>query len=420
MVTLRNLRGMNDLFESELVTWRRLERTFEQVFRAFCYQEIRTPILEELALFKRGIGDTTDIVEKEMFVVHDGDNAYCLRPENTAPVVRALIQRGGLSDDLQEKFYYIGPMFRKERPQRGRLRQFHQFGVELFGLSEPVADIELIGMLHHLFSVLKLSGVTLKINTLGIGEERAAYKSLLRDYLSNNLEKLCEDCKRRIATNPMRALDCKNPGCREVALGAPRIVDSIGSESRMHFDSVREGLTKNNVPFELDHQLVRGLDYYNRTVFEFVADNGLGSQNAVAAGGRYDGLFSTLGNKIDLPALGAAGGIERIVLLLSEQEQNKSSLAQLSLVGADDEGQSSVPQLAFNTRSLGVSTDFSLAKKSLKAQMRRADKIGAKFVIVLGGKEISSKRVSIKNLETGNSVEIALDAQVIAQFIMGT
>lgn len=416
MATLRSLRGMNDLFEPELLTWRRIERIFEQVFSAYCYQEIRTPILEELALFKRGIGEDTDIVEKEMFVVNDGDNSYVLRPENTAPVVRALIQRGGLSEDYQEKLYYVGPMFRKERPQRGRLRQFHQFGVELFGLSEPAADIEIIVMINYLFSVLELSGVKLKINTLGLADERVAYKSLLKNYLHDHMAALCDDCKRRINTNPLRVLDCKKPDCGSIAANAPHIIDSIGSASRAHFDQVLDGLTKNGVAFEHDHHLVRGLDYYNRTVFEFVADNGLGAQNAVAAGGRYDGLFHTLGNKLDLPALGAAGGIERIVLLLTEQEK-KANMAELSLVFADDEGQQVSSRVAFALRSLGIKTDFSLAKKSVKAQMRRADKIGSQFVMVVGEKEIASKRALIKNLVTGASSEIALLPAVIANFI---
>lgn len=416
MVIARSLRGMNDLFEAELQSFRSIEQALLQVCQVFGYQEIRTPILEEVALFKRGIGETTDIVEKEMFLVEDGEHTYCLRPENTAPVVRALIEKGGIGEDTQEKLYYLGPMFRKERPQKGRLRQFHQFGIELFGVSEPIADVEVMVMVDFFFKSLGITEVTLALNTLGTNTERIHYKAILQDFLSNHAHELCEDCKRRLVTNPLRVLDCKNPICHGVAKKAPKIIDSIGKESRMHFDQVLKGLDEQSVSFELNHGLVRGLDYYNRTVFEFLADNGLGSQNAVAAGGRYDGLFRTLGNKIDLPAIGCAGGIERMVLLLKQSAEKASSI-ELTLIGADDVGMSLAADLAFKMRKLGIAADFSLAKKSIKAQMRRADRLGARMVAVLGEQEIGAHKVMVKKLASGQIQEMPLDVQAIANFI---
>jgi len=418
MVIARSVRGMNDLFADDLLVFREIENSLSAIFHSFGYHEIQTPILEELALFKRSVGETSDIVEKEMFLVEDGEHIYCLRPENTAPVVRALIERGGVSEDMQEKLYYIGPMFRKERPQKGRLRQFHQFGVELFGASDPEADIEILVMMDHFFKKLKLDGIKLKLNTLGQSEERHHYKSVLRKFLDERSEDLCEDCKRRIVTNPLRVLDCKNLVCHKIARLAPKIIDSLGEDSRRHFEHVIQGLIAQGVVFELDDYLVRGLDYYNRTVFEFVAESGLGAQNAVVAGGRYDGLFATLGSKIDLPGIGCAGGMERIALLLKDREQSKKvPSVQIALVFADEEGQTFAVNLAFSLRKLGIAADFSLAKKSLKAQMRRADKLNAQFVAVLGGQEIVRNRVTIKGLIDKRSHELALDAQSIANFL---
>ncbi len=415
MVIARALRGMNDLFPENLAVFRKIERAVLSILPLYGYQEIRTPILEDIALFKRGIGEDSDIVEKEMFLVPDGDSTYCLRPENTAPVVRAMIERGGISADTQEKFYYQGPMFRKERPQRGRLRQFHQYGMESFGVSEAIADVEIMAMVDHLFSALALKNIDLKINSLGNNEERAAFKIKLREYLGAKKNELCEDCRRRLDTNPLRVLDCKNPHCQEIVQNAPRSIDSLAKESREHFEQVLSGLEDLSIAYIVDHHLVRGLDYYNRTVFEFVANEGLGAQNTVAAGGRYDGLFLTLGNKIDLPAIGCAGGIERLALLLENEE--KESSTDLCLVSADDEGQEFCRRYAFRLRKMGIAADFSLVKKSMKAQMRRADKLGAQFVAVVGQNEISSKSIKIKNMRTAESHELSMNEEGIAEFL---
>lgn len=417
MATLRSVRGMNDLFYADLISFNQIENELQKVFNVFGYTEIRTPILEELALFKRGVGETTDIVEKEMFVVNDGEHNYCLRPENTAAVVRALIERGGIGEETLEKLYYVGPMFRKERPQKGRLRQFNQFGVELFGVKEPSADIEVIAMVDQLFKALNLSGITLKINSLGNNAERVAYKKVLSQFFCEHKNELCDDCQRRIETNPLRALDCKKPGCQEVVSSAPKVIDSLGEESRKHFDDVLAGLKDVGVQYSIDQQLVRGLDYYNQTVFEFVADIGLGAQNAVAAGGRYDGLFLTLGSKVDLPAIGCAGGIERIALLLQNTSEAKGLSPAITFIAADDQGEKLSIELAYKLRKMGISADFSLVKKSIKAQMRRADKLSSRYVAVLGESEVQKKLLRLKNLSNKSEQELAIDSETIALFL---
>lgn len=414
MVVARSVRGMNDLFIDDLRNFRAIAQALQKIFDTYGYQEIQTPILEDLALFKRSVGEGTDIVEKEMFLVPDGEHTYCLRPENTASVVRALIERG-VNEDTQEKLYYFGPMFRKERPQKGRLRQFHQFGIELFGITEPSADIEVLVMTHRLFETLNIKNVTLKINSLGRADERNHFKDSLKSYLAGHKQSLCEDCNRRLLVNPLRVLDCKNQACHRITINGPTILNSLGSESQEHFAMVQHGLQELSVPFVLDPFLVRGLDYYNRTVFEFVADVGLGAQNTLAGGGRYDGLFHTLGNKVDLPAIGCAGGIERIAMLMPEQQQEHG--VKICLIGADDEGQNMAMKLAFGLRNQGISADFSLAKKSIKAQMRRADKLNAQFVVVIGAQERENNRITIKGLKDKSQTEIALSLESIHQFL---
>lgn len=418
MVTLRAPRGMNDLFSAELEQWRIIESSIEKIFKLYGYQEIRTPLIEDLALFKRGIGEGTDIIEKEMFLVPDGEHMYCMRPENTAAVVRALIERGSLSQESEEKLYYVGPMFRKERPQRGRLRQFHQFGIETFGVADASADIEIIVMVNHLFESLGLNNLVLKINSLGMPQERIEFKHELKKFLSNFKGQLCEDCERRIEINTLRVLDCKKAGCQEIARKAPNILDSLSKESRMHFEQVITGLGKEGVAFVIDHHLVRGLDYYNRTVFEFVATTGLGAQNTLAAGGRYDGLFATLGNKFDMPAIGCAGGIERLAILLAEHNlTGVASPISISLIGADERGQQEATKLAYQLRKKSIAADFCLSQKSVKAQMRRANRLKARYVGVIGEQEIQKQKVIIKSLEHEFAEELCLDAEQLASFI---
>lgn len=416
MEIARAPRGMVDLFSSELAYWHRIEKAVQEIFPLYNFQEIRTPILEDLALFNRGVGASSDIVEKEMFLVKDGEHEYCLRPENTAPVVRALIERGGISTDTYDKYFYMGPMFRKERPQKGRLRQFHQFGAEIFGPENPEADLEIILLTHHLFQTLGLTkNITLRINSLGTMTERAQFKELLKQALMPHKDALCEDCKRRLETNPLRILDCKKDGCQIIKTYAPKTLDSLEQASKDHFQRIVDGLLLHKVPFEIDHQIVRGLDYYNRTVFEFQTDVGLGAQNAIAAGGRYDGLFTTLGNKIDVPAIGIGVGIERVILVMQAMEcLMPEEHPTLALIGADDHGHKAAFDLALRLRQMRVSVDYCLVKKSVKAQMRRADKMKADFAIIIGENEIKNGRAVLKGLLTTRQEELPLDPQTIA------
>ncbi len=307
--------------------------------------------------------------------------------------------------------------FAKSVRKKGACGSFTNFGVEVFGVSEPTADVEILVLIDQLLKTIKLPGISLKINSLGSNQERSAYKAILQTYLRNHTQALCEDCRRRIETNPLRVLDCKNPACQTVKDSAPHILDMLGTESREHFAAVERGLTEQGVSFDISQTLVRGLDYYNRTVFEFIAEDGLGAQNTVVGGGRYDGLFHTLGNKIDLPAIGAAGGIERVILLLQNDDEEAKSNIDISLVGADDAGMKCAEDFAFKLRRLGIAADFSLEKKSTKAQMRRADRLRAACVAVIGEQEINSNCVKIKNLSTGHSQEIALDVAAMANFI---
>lgn len=412
MVTFKAVRGMNDLFEPELSLWRHMESLMVNIFTDYGFEEIRTPVLEDLRLFERGVGEHTDMVEKEMFIIEDGDHRYALRGENTAPLVRALIEKGGLSSDFNKKFFYIGPQFRKERPQKGRLRQFHQFGLESFGTFEPMADVEIIVLVNHLFNMLGLKGITLKLNSLGKSFERAIFKDKLKEFLSNHRDQLCEDCQRRMEHNTLRVLDCKKASCQLLSDDGPKSIDFLEKESSDHFAKVTQGLSEQGIHFVTDHKLVRGLDYYERTVFEFVADIGLGAQNTLCGGGRYDGLFQTLGEKASIPAIGCAGGIERIALLLGEKII-KPETPKLAIISADEEGANFIPALAFSLRNLGIAVDFSLSKKSLKSQMRRADKISAENVLVIGKDEINKNEGQIKSFSENNSIIVKLNTDNI-------
>lgn len=405
---------MNDLFADELAMWTFIEKTTHDVFSRYGYSEIRTPILEDLSLFVRGVGEGTDIVEKEMYVLKDRDDTLlCLRPENTAGVVRALIEHKTFAQENELKAYYVGPMFRRERPQKGRLRQFHQIGAEVFGIAEPSVDVELIAMLHQYFKELGIVELNLKLNSLGDPEERQVYIAKLVEYYRGHLDTLCEDCKKRLEKNPLRVLDCKNPKCIEISKLAPEITSYLTGPSREHFEAVKTGLTKLGIPFELSPRLVRGLDYYSRTVFELNAVTGLGSQNAVAAGGRYDTLIENLGGP-KVPALGFAGGIERIAILLEEKGLKFSKRTpSLTFVCMEQASRELAMSKCAELRALGVFAEFDHKERSVKSQMRRADKMSTLAIIVLGETELNEDKGQLKNLRTGESKAISLDARSI-------
>jgi histidyl-tRNA synthetase len=333
----------------------------------------------------------------------------CLRPENTAGVVRALLEQGKVIPDAEIKTFYVGPMFRRERPQKGRYRQFHQLGVEVLGLKEPQADVEVMAMLAAFLEELGLKGVRLVINSLGAGAERQHFSALLRAFFSGHESALCSDCIRRLEKNPLRILDCKVPTCKVIAADAPTTLDALGPESRAHFEAVKEGLEGLKVPFEVNPRLVRGLDYYTRTVFEALADSGLGAQNAVAAGGRYDGLVSELGGK-STPAVGFAAGIERLVLLLEDAGKLQERVGpDLALVGADDVGRATTFSLGHELRRVGISVEMDLRDRSVKSQMRRAGKAGAGAVLVIGSQEVEKGEADLKILATGDVQAVRLD-----------
>ncbi len=403
------MKGMNDLFAKDLQTRRFVCSKAIHVFENYGFSEIQTPVLEELSLFVRSVGENTDIVSKEMYTLEDRDGTkICMRPENTAGVVRALVENNLISADQEAKVFYIGPMFRRERPQKGRLREFTQIGAEFLGSPAPSADIEFLAMIHDWLSDLPIGKIKLVVNSLGQPDERGNYLTALRAYFEPLTDKLCADCQRRLKTNVLRLLDCKNENCSKLADAAPSIHDYLGEESSAHFQTVQAGLRNLGIAFEISNRLVRGLDYYTRTVFEFIAESGLGAQNTVAGGGRYDGLAKELGGP-DVPGIGMAAGVERMVLLLEEngyvQELKRPDL---SLISADPAGRQKAFDLLFALRRKGLFVDFDHKERSVKSQMRRADRLRSKEALVLGNQEVESGKAVIKNLESGETREIRL------------
>ncbi len=420
---LSSVKGTDDLFEGELATWRRVEQIARETFHAYGFGEIRTPILEETALFVRGVGESSDIVGKEMFAFDDGGDGdgvtnVCLRPENTAPVVRAMVQHGKLFADAFEQVFYIGPMFRRERPQAGRRRQFHQIGCEAFGFAEPGMDISVIAAVHTLLERLGVASATkLHLNSLGDPADRDGYSKALVDYFNAHENKLSEDSRRRLRENPLRILDSKDHGDQKLVVDAPKPLAWLSPEAKAHFDAVQAGLTRLGIPFIVDTALVRGLDYYTRTVFEFVGEAGLGAQSTVAAGGRYDGLVETLGGR-PTPAVGFAAGIERLILMMTAMGTTADAPSpSLYLVGADDEGRAVVDTLAFGLRLQGVVVGADVRGRSVKAQMKAADKSQARLSAVIGSGEIAAGTVKVKTMATGDVREIALDVAAFAALL---
>jgi len=405
------IRGMHDILPSQTPLWQLLEDRVRDVLERYGYQEIRMPLVEQTELFKRSIGEVTDIVEKEMYTFDDRNgDSLTLRPEGTAGCVRAGIENGLLYNQVQ-RLWYQGPMFRHERPQKGRYRQFQQIGVETFGMAGPDIDLELILITHRIWQALGLSaGLELQINSLGTADERLAYRELLVEYLSSNLDQLDEDSRRRLDGNPLRILDSKNPDMRELIAGAPALMDHLGDESRAHFDAICAGLDAVGVAYVINPRLVRGLDYYARTVFEWVTDR-LGAQGTVCAGGRYDGLVKQLGGHATT-AVGFAMGVERLVALLEEAgiEPDEQVDAYLILMG--DEAQRAglllaeklrdqLPELCLVTHCGGG---------GYKSQFKKADRSGARYALILGDDELAKDVVSVKNLrEQIEQQEIALD-----------
>lgn len=403
---IKAIKGVKDLLPEESPRWRFIEDTGRRWAQRYGFQEIRVPIFETTTLFARSIGATTDIVEKEMYTFADRDgSSLTLRPEGTAGTVRAFIEHNRAADPRPQKFYYTGPMFRHERPQAGRLRQFHQFGVESFGIANPRADVEVISLLWRLLSDLSLPGLTLEINNLGYSDDRARYKPLLVAFLKSVETRLCANCQRRIEGNPLRVLDCKVPDCRSATENAPRLADSLSPAARDHFACVTAGLQSVGIPFDLNPRLVRGLDYYCLTAFEVTCSH-LGAQNAVGAGGRYDGLVEQLGGPA-VPAVGFAVGLERIALMMPDAVIVPSApRIYVAAFGtkAVDIGCALLDEL----RQAGVPADMDFRSTSLKAHLRQADRLGALYTILLGDDEIEKGTATLRNMQTKAQEDLPL------------
>ncbi len=407
MEIIKAIKGVKDILPEEAPRWRFIEDAARRWSLCYGYQEIRIPIFEVTALFARSIGSTTDIVEKEMYTFPDRDGtSLTLRPEGTAGTVRAFIEHNRTADPLPQKYFYIGPMFRHERPQAGRLRQFHQFGVEYFGTADPRADIEVIALLWRLLSDLSLPDLTLEINSLGSSGDRAAYIPILRAFLSQQESHLCANCLRRMETNPLRVLDCKVPGCRTATEAAPRLTDHLSPEARAHFDRVLAGLVALEIPYRINHRLVRGLDYYCLTSFEITSTH-LGAQNAVGAGGRYDGLVEALGGP-SVPAVGFAVGLERISLMLP-RASSSSGLGSLYYVAAFGENGTKLGLVLLDQlRRIGLSAQCDYRATTLKAHLRQADRSKCRYAILLGDEEASRGSVILRNLGSTAQEELPL------------
>jgi len=406
-LVIKAIRGFNDVLPSEIEKWQFIEKTTRAVFENFGFSEIKIPILEKTELFSRSIGESTDIVEKEMYTFQDrSGDSLTLRPEATASMARAYLEHHLYARNPVAKLYFIGPMFRHERPQKGRYRQFYQIDVEIFGVAHPMADAEVMVMLMEFFNQVGLDSVELQINTLGCEDCRPRYREELTKFLAKNVAQLCSDCKRRIETNPLRILDCKVETCREVVAGAPLVIDFICDQCTGHFERVRGYLKLLNTPFVLNPKMVRGLDYYTRTVFEAVSPK-IGAQNAVTAGGRYDHLMRDIGGP-DIPGIGFAMGIERIVLLVPEKRGVVQSL-DLFIAALGEKAQLKAFELANRLHLEGIKTEIDYEGRSLKAQMRRADKLNSRYVLILGEEEMKTGRAILRDMGKKVQEEINLD-----------
>lgn len=419
--TIQAIRGMNDCLPTQSPLWQKVESIVKSVISSYGYSEVRMPIVEMTNLFSRAIGEVTDVVEKEMysFLDRNGDS-LSLRPEGTAGCVRAGIENGLLYNQ-EQRLWYMGPMFRHERPQKGRYRQFHQVGVEVFGLTGPDIDAEIILMTARLWRELGISEhVRLELNSIGSLEARASYKKALVSYLENYIDQLDEDCKRRLHTNPLRILDSKNPEVQKILVDAPRLSEHLKDEEKAHFEKLCAFLDDSGIAYQINEKLVRGLDYYNHTVFEWVTES-LGSQGTVCGGGRYDGLVEQLGGKAT-PAIGFAMGLERLVLLMETLELNQTRrTVDVYLITSGESALASGMKLAEKLRdelpSLRLMTHF--GGGNFKKQFKRADKLGVSIALILGEDEILNEKITYKDLQSGDQETILQQdvAAKLAQFI---
>jgi histidyl-tRNA synthetase len=401
----KRIKGTQDIYGEDIKYWDFIEKTMKKVFLKYGFKEIRTPIFESTDLFNRGVGEGTDIVQKEMYTFEDkGGRSITLRPEGTASVVRAYIENSMINFGSPMKLFYNGPMFRYEKPQAGRLRQFYQIGAEVFGTEYPLSDAEVICMINDAFKELGLNNYTIRLNSIGKKESREEYKNILKNYYSDKFDDLCEDCKIRYENNILRLLDCKID--TNYAKNAPSILESLNHEDKMHFDSVKKHLETMDVPFIVDDKIVRGLDYYTQTVFEFIHE-GLGAQSTLAAGGRYDNLVSEIGGN-STPAIGFAMGIERLVMALKSENIIIDDCEDIDvyIVNSGESAEFEAVRIARELRDKGIKTFMNISKRGFSSQMKHANKLNASFAVIIGEDEIDKNIVTFKDMESGEQIQV--------------
>ena len=414
-------KGTQDILPEISSAWEHIEDKFREICQLYGYEEIRTPTFEHTEVFARGVGETSDVVQKEMYTFEDkGNRSITLRPEGTAGIVRSFIEKGMNSLAFPVKLFYEITAFRYENVQKGRYREFHQLGVEAFGAEGPFIDAEMLAMLQHFFKTLGLKQINLEINSLGTPESRKVYREALLGYLRPHKNELCEDCQARMEENPLRVLDCKNEHCHEITKSAPLILDYLDEESERHFNKLRELLDNLGVEYKVNPKIVRGLDYYSKTVFEFISEN-VGAQGTICGGGRYDGLIKLMGGQ-DTPGIGFALGEERLLLELEAQGvlKNDRPVADVFIASLDDEALIAAQKLSQELRHLGVRAQYELTGRSLKAQMKYAGKQGAKNLIVLGGDELSEGKAAVRSLVEKDKAEHEFDldqVEVLADYL---
>jgi histidyl-tRNA synthetase len=402
------VKGFKDILPEEARNWQKVEQFARQILGDFGFREIRVPVLEKTELFTRGIGDTTDIVEKEMYTFTDrGEDSLTLRPEATASVIRAYIEHGLFNQSTVTRLFTIGPMFRRERPQKGRYRQFHQIDVEVLGADDPRIDAEVILMLVHFLRGVGLGNLNLDINSLGCSGCRAAFREKVIAFLKDTEHDLCGDCQRRLHSNPLRVFDCKNESCAQIIKDAPSILDFICDDCRMHFETVKSSLTLFDLPFRINNRMVRGLDYYTRTTFEVTIPH-MGSQNAVVGGGRYDGLVRDLGGP-DIPGIGFAIGFERLMALLPENQLVPPQAPALFVAALGTEAQQYAFRLCNRLRLKGIPAEMDYGGKSLKSQMKKADKLNSHFTLILGDREMETGQGELRDMQSSSQQSIPLE-----------
>lgn len=404
------IKGTLDLLPKESYKTQYIESAVREIAENFGFYEMRTPVFEHTELFQRSVGETTDVVQKEMYTFEDkGGRSITLRPEGTAGAARAFLENGLFNEALPQKIYYLTSCYRYEKPQAGRLREFHQFGVEAFGAASPAQDAEIIALANEVFNYLGVENLTLEINSIGCPTCRAEYQKALKAYFESYTSELCETCRGRLERNPMRILDCKSSVCSKIAAGAPKILDYLCDDCRAHFDAVQQYLNAMQIDFTVNPEIVRGLDYYTRTVFEFVS-NEIGAQGTVCGGGRYDGLLEELGGK-PMPACGFGMGIERLLLLMDAQKTPfpERKPCDIYFASMGDKANLEAARLALDLRNEGLSAQFDTVGRGLKAQMKYADKLGALYTVVLGDEELKTRKAKLKNMKDGNLTDISLD-----------